>query len=62
MRFGSVPTSWPGNYGSGEVWRPSGSTLQLTNLNGLLIPLLIVLVVVPIVYSYVIYQKVGDKR
>ena len=27
-----------------------------------MIPLLVILVVVPIVYSYVIYQKVGDKK
>jgi uncharacterized membrane protein len=27
-----------------------------------LVPLLVVMVVVPILYSYVIYQKVGDKR
>jgi uncharacterized membrane protein len=28
----------------------------------ILIPLLVVLVIIPIIYSYVIYQNVGDKR
>ncbi len=36
--------------------------LIVGNLQWILFPLLIILVVVPIIYSYVIYQKVGDKK
>jgi uncharacterized membrane protein len=39
-----------------------GLYLVIDKFEWVLIPLLIVLVVVPIVYSYVIYQKVGDKK
>ena len=39
-----------------------GLFLVFDKFEWVLIPLLIVLVLVPIVYSYVIYQKVGDKR